>query len=258
MIIMEDSEIMMHIEIIIIEGSHICILFIYYCSDPLGVDPPGSSRLEQEVISGEGDGAHRGAVQNLPVGGHGVGLGVDLDLRQGVVQLHVQLCEAAHAADGLHPLLQAVPCRHAGLLRSLPRSSKAHSFRRSLAHNPDEWNGRRRKEGRRGDSPCSQRLWSSRWPPCRTRQTWASLSPASSWKDQALRNNGWGERERGGRGVDDGGTGSGVGMLALGSPMFAHATTPPLITISGLAPKKEGFHMTRSASFPAWSRCSTD
>lgn len=45
-------------------------------------------------------------------------------------------------------------------------------------------------------------------------------------------------------------TGSGVGMLAFGSPISAHATTPPLITISGFAPKKDGFHITRSANFP--------
>jgi hypothetical protein len=45
-------------------------------------------------------------------------------------------------------------------------------------------------------------------------------------------------------------TGSGVGMLALGSPMLAHAITPPLITTSGFAPKNEGFQITRSANFP--------
>lgn len=45
-------------------------------------------------------------------------------------------------------------------------------------------------------------------------------------------------------------TGSGVGMLAFGSPMFAHAIVPPLITISGFDPKKDGFQMTRSANFP--------
>jgi len=45
-------------------------------------------------------------------------------------------------------------------------------------------------------------------------------------------------------------TGSGVGMLAFASPMLAHAIAPPLITISGFAPKKDGFHKTRSANFP--------
>lgn len=45
-------------------------------------------------------------------------------------------------------------------------------------------------------------------------------------------------------------TGSGVGMLALGSPILAHAITPPLMTISGFAPKKDGFQSTRSASLP--------
>lgn len=45
-------------------------------------------------------------------------------------------------------------------------------------------------------------------------------------------------------------TGSGVGMLAFGSPMLAHAIVPPLITISGFAPKKDGFQITRSANFP--------
>ena len=43
----------------------------------------------------------------------------------------------------------------------------------------------------------------------------------------------------------------GVGMEAFGSPICAHAIVPPLITISGLAPKSSGFHSTRSASFPA-------
>lgn len=45
-------------------------------------------------------------------------------------------------------------------------------------------------------------------------------------------------------------TGSGVGILALGSPILAHAIAPPFITSSGLAPKKEGFQRTRSANFP--------
>jgi hypothetical protein len=45
-------------------------------------------------------------------------------------------------------------------------------------------------------------------------------------------------------------TGSGVGMLAFGSPILAHAIAPPFITISGFAPKKDGFHITRSANFP--------
>lgn len=45
-------------------------------------------------------------------------------------------------------------------------------------------------------------------------------------------------------------TGSGVGMLALASPILAHAMSPPLIIISGFAPKKAGFHRTRSANFP--------
>ena len=45
-------------------------------------------------------------------------------------------------------------------------------------------------------------------------------------------------------------TGSGVGILALGSPILAHAIAPPFTTSSGLAPKKEGFQRTRSANFP--------
>lgn len=45
-------------------------------------------------------------------------------------------------------------------------------------------------------------------------------------------------------------TGSGVGMLAFGSPILAQAIAPPFITISGFAPKKDGFHRTRSANFP--------
>mmetsp|Transcript_24167 Transcript_24167/g.36728 ORF Transcript_24167/g.36728 Transcript_24167/m.36728 type:complete len:299 (+) Transcript_24167:97-993(+) len=43
-------------------------------------------------------------------------------------------------------------------------------------------------------------------------------------------------------------TGWGVGMLAFGSPIWAQAMVPPLMTISGLAPNMEGFHKTRSAS----------
>mmetsp|Transcript_8525 Transcript_8525/g.18656 ORF Transcript_8525/g.18656 Transcript_8525/m.18656 type:complete len:272 (-) Transcript_8525:1560-2375(-) len=45
-------------------------------------------------------------------------------------------------------------------------------------------------------------------------------------------------------------TGCGVGMDALGSPIWAHAMVPPLMTISGLAPKSSGFQRTRSASLP--------
>src|SRR5258706_16346782 len=43
-------------------------------------------------------------------------------------------------------------------------------------------------------------------------------------------------------------TGWGVGMLALGSPIWAQAMTPPLRTSSGLAPEKAGRQRTRSAS----------
>mmetsp|Transcript_10993 Transcript_10993/g.32571 ORF Transcript_10993/g.32571 Transcript_10993/m.32571 type:complete len:215 (+) Transcript_10993:25-669(+) len=46
-------------------------------------------------------------------------------------------------------------------------------------------------------------------------------------------------------------TGWGVGMEAFGSPICAQAMVPPLMTISGLAPKSAGFQMTRSASLPA-------
>src|ERR1051325_6371147 len=45
-------------------------------------------------------------------------------------------------------------------------------------------------------------------------------------------------------------TGCGVGMLAFGAPICAHAMKPPLMTISGFAPNIEGFHNTRSASLP--------
>lgn len=44
-------------------------------------------------------------------------------------------------------------------------------------------------------------------------------------------------------------TGSGVGILAFASPILAQAIFPPFIIISGFAPKKAGFHKTRSASF---------
>ncbi len=44
--------------------------------------------------------------------------------------------------------------------------------------------------------------------------------------------------------------GCGVGMEALGSPMFAQAMKPPLRMVSGFTPKKAGFQMTRSASLP--------
>jgi hypothetical protein len=39
-------------------------------------------------------------------------------------------------------------------------------------------------------------------------------------------------------------------MLALASPICAHAMIPPLITSSGFAPKNPGFQSTRSASLP--------
>src|ERR1700688_203086 len=45
-------------------------------------------------------------------------------------------------------------------------------------------------------------------------------------------------------------TGCGVGMLAFGSPIWDQAMTPPLMTISGFAPKRAGFQSTRSASLP--------
>ena len=45
-------------------------------------------------------------------------------------------------------------------------------------------------------------------------------------------------------------TGCGVGIDAFGSPICAQAMNPPLITISGFAPKNVGFHNTRSASLP--------
>lgn len=45
-------------------------------------------------------------------------------------------------------------------------------------------------------------------------------------------------------------TGSGVGILAFGSPICAQAICPPLTTISGLAPKNAGFQMTTSANLP--------
>mmetsp|Transcript_59682 Transcript_59682/g.119798 ORF Transcript_59682/g.119798 Transcript_59682/m.119798 type:complete len:314 (-) Transcript_59682:547-1488(-) len=45
-------------------------------------------------------------------------------------------------------------------------------------------------------------------------------------------------------------TGCGLGMDALGSPIIAHASVPPFITISHLAPKKAGFQNTKSAIFP--------
>lgn len=45
-------------------------------------------------------------------------------------------------------------------------------------------------------------------------------------------------------------TGSGVGMLALASPICAQAINPPFITISGFAPNSPGCHRTRSASLP--------
>ena len=45
-------------------------------------------------------------------------------------------------------------------------------------------------------------------------------------------------------------TGCGVGIEALGSPICAQAMKPPLMTSSGLAPKKAGFQRTRSASLP--------
>ena len=45
-------------------------------------------------------------------------------------------------------------------------------------------------------------------------------------------------------------TGWGVGIDAFGSPICDQAMIPPLMTISGRAPKNAGRHSTRSASFP--------
>ena len=45
-------------------------------------------------------------------------------------------------------------------------------------------------------------------------------------------------------------TGPGVGIEALASPIWAQTIEPPLITSSGLTPKKPGFQSTRSASLP--------
>mmetsp|Transcript_22542 Transcript_22542/g.49371 ORF Transcript_22542/g.49371 Transcript_22542/m.49371 type:complete len:249 (+) Transcript_22542:264-1010(+) len=45
-------------------------------------------------------------------------------------------------------------------------------------------------------------------------------------------------------------TGCGVGILAFGSPIWAHAICPPFTTISGLAPKNAGDQRTMSASLP--------
>ena len=46
-------------------------------------------------------------------------------------------------------------------------------------------------------------------------------------------------------------TGSGVGIEALGSPINAQFTKPPLITILGFAPKNAIGQSTISAIFPA-------
>src|SRR5262249_3711848 len=45
-------------------------------------------------------------------------------------------------------------------------------------------------------------------------------------------------------------TGCGVGIDAFGSPIALQAMKPPFTIISGLTPKKAGFHKTRSASLP--------
>ena len=45
-------------------------------------------------------------------------------------------------------------------------------------------------------------------------------------------------------------TGWGVGIDALGSPIWAQVITPPISTISGFTPKKAVFHKTKSALFP--------
>mmetsp|Transcript_1439 Transcript_1439/g.3156 ORF Transcript_1439/g.3156 Transcript_1439/m.3156 type:complete len:239 (-) Transcript_1439:2066-2782(-) len=45
-------------------------------------------------------------------------------------------------------------------------------------------------------------------------------------------------------------TGCGVGILALGSPIWDQDMAPPFTIISGFAPNMLGFHRTRSASFP--------
>src|SRR5580692_2465888 len=45
-------------------------------------------------------------------------------------------------------------------------------------------------------------------------------------------------------------TGCGVGMDALASPITLQAMKPPLRMISGFTPNIDGFHSTKSASFP--------
>src|SRR2546429_7846995 len=46
-------------------------------------------------------------------------------------------------------------------------------------------------------------------------------------------------------------TGWGVGIDAFGSPIAAHAITPPFTTSPGLTPKNAGRQSTRSASLPS-------
>ena len=117
---------------------------------------------------------------------HDVGLGIDRDARQRVVELHVALADAAAAADRDSRFAQAE--RATG-----PRSS---------ARLRDE--RQRRRAGRAAER--------------------AEHRPHAS--------------------------GCGVGIDALASPICAHAMKPPLITSSGLTPKKAGLHSTRSASLP--------
>ena len=45
-------------------------------------------------------------------------------------------------------------------------------------------------------------------------------------------------------------TGWGVGMEAFASPIRLQEIKPPLIIISGFAPKNAGCHNTKSANFP--------
>ncbi len=127
------------------------------------------------------------ADQQLAVRRHGVGLGIDCDLRRRAVVDHVLLAQTpAGVLDRDEALLHF----------QLPRQAARH--------------GGLRHEGQRRSRPC------------------ASVCPEHVSV----------------------GTGCGVGMEALGPPIAAAAMAPPLITRSGLTPKKAGVHKTRSASLP--------
>src|SRR5580765_6792313 len=109
-----------------------------------------SSWLKQEVPLRERQHARRFRFQYLAVSRDDVGLRVDGDLWQGVVQLHVALAERTAAADGRQPLADAQPCRDAGVERGFRHERERDGFHRTAerAEHRTHQHGLWRRDGR--------------------------------------------------------------------------------------------------------------